>query len=68
MLVRFGPPTKYDHAPYKTICKIVKNNDTCDVYVQLSQNEEVPFWDFVGAFEFISDDDITKKVFLDKKL
>jgi len=52
ILIRYGEPGKYDHAPYGHICKVVKMMlDKDDVYIQLSNDEKNPSWTFVGSFE-----------------
>lgn len=44
LLIRKGMPNKYDHAPYKTICK-VNYNFKEEFYIQLSKSEEHPRWE-----------------------
>lgn len=63
ILIRYGEPSKYDHAVYGTICKVVKAHEPMfDIFVQLSQDEEAPLWNYVGAFDFGKDSDITNQV------
>lgn len=51
MLIRHGEPSNLDQAPYGTLCKSVKTLcDTFEVYVQISENEEIPCWEKVGIF------------------
>jgi hypothetical protein len=48
---------------YGTICKVIKGvSEICHIYVQLSQDESMPLWSFVGAFALDQDADIIKQV------
>lgn len=63
ILVRYGEPGKYDHGPYGTICKVIKaSSEKCDVFVQLSPDESMPTWSFLGAFAIDNDEDIISHV------
>jgi hypothetical protein len=63
ILIRYGEPSKYDHGPYGTICKVIKaTNEMCDVFVQLSLDESMPAWSFLGAFAIDNDQDIIRHV------
>lgn len=44
MIVRYGPPSKMDTASYHSICKVPKNQDTVEIYLQISHDEENPNW------------------------
>jgi hypothetical protein len=47
VLIRHSPPTKLDHAPFGTKCHVVCSLEaTYDVYVQMSQQEDNPVWEF----------------------
>jgi hypothetical protein len=51
MLIRYGKPSKYDHAPYGTPCKVVNAlSDDFTLYLQVSDNEENPVWHEIGIF------------------
>jgi hypothetical protein len=63
ILIRYGEPGKYDHGPYGTICKVIKGTtETCHVYVQLSLDESVPLWSFLGEFPLDNDAKILSHV------
>jgi len=63
MLLRSGEPSKYDEAPYGTLCKTAKTlGDTFEIYVQLSLNEESPRWERVGVFSPETEHDIGSEV------
>ena len=49
-IIRFGEPSKLDHAPYGTECKVTRSKEF-DIYIQMSQNEENPNWMFIGNFQ-----------------
>lgn len=66
MIIRQSEPSKYDQSPFGTVCKcmIDREHDTFEVYVQLSANEDIPRWDFVGSFPKNSlESDIEQAVF-----
>lgn len=44
MIERYGPPSKMDTAPYKTLCKVPKSQDIVEIYIQISHDEEKPNW------------------------
>jgi hypothetical protein len=56
-LMRICPPSRYDPAPYKTIC-YVEGEDGVDGYIQVSKDHETPHWVPMGDFLY--------KVFRDK--
>lgn len=45
-IIRIGEPSKLDHAPFGTLCKIIKG-DEIDIYRQTSHNEEDPVWIYI---------------------
>lgn len=49
MINRFGPPHKFDHAPKDSYCRVDKG-DSFDVYIQRSDNDEDPKWEFIDNF------------------
>ena len=48
---RVFPPTRYDKAPYRQIVR-VKDEEGAgeEYYIQLSEDEEHPYWELVGDF------------------
>jgi hypothetical protein len=50
-IIRHGEPSKYDHAPYGTLCKMVNiHYDDFTIYVQSNYDESNPNWKLVGVF------------------
>ena len=46
-MIRYtSAPTKYDHAPYATLCALHLNDDGTDrrLYIQIAQDEADPHW------------------------
>lgn len=63
MLIRHGQPSKLDHAPRATICKVLKHlSDDCEVYVQINEDDSDPRWEYVGVFSPEKEDAIMVKV------
>lgn len=50
---RFAMPTKLDHAPYGTRCKVEIDAGKYHLYIQLSDDEENPKWEHMGIFHSI---------------
>lgn len=50
MIVRFGPPSKMDYAPYHSICKVANSGDTVEFFLQISHDDENPNWISIGEF------------------
>jgi len=48
VLDRKGQPSKYDHAPYGTICRVSEDVEHPVFYIQRSSDEEHPQWEFMG--------------------
>ena len=53
--VKYGVPTIYSKAPYRSVCKVVLNysNDEperFEYYIQISLDDENPFWEPMGVF------------------
>lgn len=49
-MIRYtAAPTKYDTAPYSTVCTVHLNDDGTDrrLYIQISKNEQEPHWESV---------------------
>lgn len=59
-IVRHGEPNQYDEANYGAQCKVFKGEEF-DLYVQTSNTEYEPKWDFVGRFP-----NVTKQKDIDK--
>lgn len=49
-LERFSVPTKYDAAPYGTLCSVKQDDDTIVYYIQISNDPECIVWERVGYF------------------
>lgn len=43
-IVRFGPPNKYDHAPFGVICICKDSLGNTTKYLQTSKDENNPEW------------------------
>jgi hypothetical protein len=63
MLIRCGEPSKYDHAPCGTICKVNKpTSDEFEIYIQLSADESDPCWEKLGDFTAATIVDALEKI------
>lgn len=63
ILTRYGEPSKYDHGPFGSICKVIKAvSSKYDVYVQVNNDEENPTWHLIGSFSDQTDDDLIDQV------
>lgn len=51
VIVRSGPPHKYDQAPYGTYCKVIILPDEYALYIQDSKDEENPRWEYLETFK-----------------
>lgn len=65
-LVRYGTPNKYDHAAYKTYCKVImsmQHADTVQWYQQESKDPEHPVWQITEppSFDFSREGDAQQK-------
>lgn len=49
LLMRICPPSKYDSAPYMTLC-LIEADDGIGYYIQTSENIEEPRWIEMGEF------------------
>lgn len=47
-IVRYTMPTKYDVAKFGTICKVVGDNGSCELIVQLGGDEAISNWKPIG--------------------
>ena len=51
MLIRCGEPSKYDHAPYGTLCKVNKpTSEGFELYLQAGNEESEPQWQKIGDY------------------
>ena len=51
MLIRHGQPSKLDHSPKGTVCKVIKPlSEDCTIYVQINEADNDPRWEYVGEF------------------
>jgi hypothetical protein len=44
VIVRHGPPNKYDHAEQGTICKVIGPDGYYDIYRQTNPDDSNPIW------------------------
>lgn len=49
-VMKYSCPTKYDMAPYSTMWRAHKDNDECDVFIQVSEIIQEPTWINIGTF------------------
>lgn len=62
MIQRYGAPSKYDQSPYGTLCKSGREgSDVFAVYIQMSENDELPHWEKIGMFAIGMDDVIIEE-------
>lgn len=47
---RIFPPTRYDVAPYRTICRVKEECGTISEFIQLNDDESNPQWVTLGDF------------------
>lgn len=50
MIVRYGPPSKMDYAPFGSLCKVTNSSDKVEIYKQISHDEENPSWILVDEY------------------
>jgi hypothetical protein len=50
LMERIFRPTRYDSAPYRTICRVKGECDVIHEYIQLNDDETNPQWIPVGDF------------------
>ena len=48
IVIRYTIPTKFDMAPYGTICKVLLDNDKVEHFIQLGQSDVQ--WKRLGTF------------------
>lgn len=52
MIIRHSSPSKLDHAPFGTTCKVIHTlADTFDLYKQYGSQEDSPDWQLLGTFQ-----------------
>jgi hypothetical protein len=47
-IIRHSAPSKLDQAPFSTECLVFLDGHVWDVYVQYSNDEEDPRWEYMG--------------------
>jgi hypothetical protein len=65
-IVRHGAPCKLDQAEYATQCVVNKGSEF-ELYIQVSQNEDNPDWEFIGKFPNDTSENHIKEI-LDLKI
>lgn len=51
IIIRHSAPSKLDHAPWGTSCKVFnKADESFDLYRQFSNQENNPHWELMGTF------------------
>jgi len=50
IITRFGEPSKMDTAEFGTICRVSTNQESFDIYLQISHAQEEPNWILMGAY------------------
>lgn len=50
VIIRHSAPGKLDHAPFGSSCKVIHADNTYDLYMQYSHDEEEPRWESMGVF------------------
>ena len=64
--VKYAVPTKFMTAPYGTICRVMKDDNELELYIQISPEESIPMWEKLGnlfekAFEdFLVNDEFVQ--------
>lgn len=48
--IRYTPPTRYDKAPYGSLCKVMKDNDESTLYIQINEEEDQAEWMQISDF------------------
>lgn len=59
ILIRNSEPGEYDQHPYGTACKI-QRQETYDIYLQVSHDEDNPNWELLGNYHDKSDTELLK--------
>lgn len=47
-IIRYNAPTRYDLAPYGSICKVMEENESYKLYFQISESPDTATWITVG--------------------
>lgn len=45
VITRNAPPNKMDTLPKGTVCKVIRKNESPQLFIQRSPNEEKPYWE-----------------------
>ncbi len=62
VLLRRSQPCEFDIAPYGTQCKVLDHHDGYDLYLQVSHDEDDPYWEQLGTFSTKSHPDLLKEL------
>jgi hypothetical protein len=57
MLTRHSQPSELDQHPYGTACK-VNIQETYDIYLQVSEDEDNPNWELLGNYNLTHEQDL----------
>lgn len=69
MVTRYSAPTKYDKAPFKSLCKMSREDGRWCYFIQEGENMEEPQWVSLGDFfEKAFEEYIIKPEFIDECL
>lgn len=70
MHVRYTIPTRYDIAPFGTMCVVIgETEEQRFYYIQLSTNELIAAWEPINDFlGYVFQDEITDQNFIDECL
>jgi len=64
---RIFPPTRFDSAPYRTICKVKGECNVVHEFIQLNDDETNPQWVPVGDFLYRAfSDKLSDQKFIDE--
>lgn len=63
IITRFGEPSKMDIAKHGTICRVSRETESFDIYLQISHDEYEPRWTYMGSYDSsINDEDLYNNV------
>ncbi len=66
-MYRIFPPTRYDSAPYKTICTVKGESNMVHQFIQMSDDEKNPKWITMGDFFYKAlSHKINDQIFIDE--
>jgi hypothetical protein len=65
-LIRYSPPTRYDIAPFGTICKVIDDGNTPKYFIQFNKEPDTARWESMSyLLENVFNDYITNTEFID---